>query len=172
MEKSWVNSVKCLLDRLYKLCLTYLYFFGIYFNVEFFFRILGGRTSLISSNQNLFLSNIIFLFITCFTLQHLQRKVCFSRTINFLLLQQLFLLSNRLFLFENEFLNFLSNNVNGRKSSKKCIKMFEYFRENISNNGIIFYKQLILLRILLTIGEMTSNERSFFYMVQQVLAES
>ena len=106
MEKSWVNFVKCLLDRLYKLCLTYLYFFGIYFNVEFFFRILGGRTSLISSNQNLFLSNIIFLFITCFTLQHLQRKVCFSRTINFLLLQQLFLLSNRLFLFENEYFKF------------------------------------------------------------------
>ena len=68
MEKSWVNFVKCLLDRLYKLCLTYLYFSGIYFNVElFFFRILGGRTSLISSNQNLFLSNVIFLLITCFT---------------------------------------------------------------------------------------------------------
>ena len=67
MEKSWVNFVKCLLDRLYKLCLTYLYFFGIYFNVEFFFRILGGRTSLISSNQKLFLSNVIFLLITCFT---------------------------------------------------------------------------------------------------------
>ena len=54
MEQSWVNCGKCLLDRLYKLGLTYLYFFGIYFNVDFFFRILGGRTSLISSNQNLF----------------------------------------------------------------------------------------------------------------------
>ena len=57
IEKSWVNSVKCLLDRLYKLCLTCLYFFGIYFNVEYFFRILDGRTSLISSNQ--------FFFIKC-----------------------------------------------------------------------------------------------------------
>ena len=35
-------------------------------------------------------------------------------------------------------LNFLSNNVNGLKSSKKRIKMFEYFREKTSNNGIIF----------------------------------
>ena len=67
MEKSWVNFVKCLLHRLYKLCLTYLYFSGIYFNVEFFFGTLGGRTSLISSNQNLFLSNVIFLLITCYS---------------------------------------------------------------------------------------------------------
>ena len=33
-------------------------------------------------------------------------------------------------------LNFLSNNVNGFKSSKKRIKMFEYFRNKVSNNGI------------------------------------
>ena len=32
MKKYWVNFVKCLLDRLYKLFLPYLYFFGIYFN--------------------------------------------------------------------------------------------------------------------------------------------
>ena len=38
-------------------------------------------------------------------------------------------------------LNFLSNNVNGLKSSKKRIKMFEYFREKISNNGIIFLQE-------------------------------
>ena len=37
--------------------------------------------------------------------------------------------------------NFLSNNVNGLKSSKKHIKMFECFREKISNNGIIFLQQ-------------------------------
>ena len=38
-------------------------------------------------------------------------------------------------------LNFLSNNVNELKSSKKRIKMFEYFREKISNNGIIFSQE-------------------------------
>ena len=54
MEKRWVNFVKCLLDTLYKLCLTFLYFFGIYFNVEFFARILGGRTSLILQIKTFF----------------------------------------------------------------------------------------------------------------------
>ena len=83
MEKSWVNFVKCLLDRLYKLCLTYLYFSGIYFNVElFFFRILGGRTSLISSNQNLFLSNEIFLLLTCFTQTIFTKKYLFFQNNN------------------------------------------------------------------------------------------
>ena len=38
-------------------------------------------------------------------------------------------------------LNFLSNNVNGLKSAKNCIKMLEYFREKISNNGIIFLQE-------------------------------
>ena len=38
-------------------------------------------------------------------------------------------------------LNFLSNNVIGLKSSKKHLKMFEYFREKISNNGIIFLQE-------------------------------
>ena len=40
-----------------------------------------------------------------------------------------------------DILNFLSNNFNGLKSSKKRIKMFEYFREKISNNGIIFLQE-------------------------------
>ena len=129
MEKSWVNSVKCLLDRLYKLCLTYLYFFGIYFNVEFFFRILGGRTSLISSNQKLFLSNVIFLLITCFThTTSTKKKMLFHY--NKLLLQQLFLLSNQLFLFENGYFKFFVN-FNRLKSSRKHIKIFEYFWEKI-----------------------------------------
>ena len=38
-------------------------------------------------------------------------------------------------------LNFLSNNVNALKSSKKRIKMFEHFREKTSNNGIIFLQK-------------------------------
>ena len=35
-------------------------------------------------------------------------------------------------------LKFLSNDVNELKSSKKGIKIFEYFRGKVSNNGIIF----------------------------------
>ena len=38
-------------------------------------------------------------------------------------------------------LKFLSNNVNGLKSSKKRIKMFEYFRDKVSKNGIIFLQE-------------------------------
>ena len=41
----------------------------------------------------------------------------------------------------NNVLNFLSNNVNELQSSKKRIKMFEYFREKTSNNGIIFLQE-------------------------------
>ena len=37
--------------------------------------------------------------------------------------------------------NFLSNNVNGLNSSKTLIKMFEYFREKIRNNGILFLQE-------------------------------
>ena len=38
-------------------------------------------------------------------------------------------------------LKFLSNNVNWLKSSIKRIKMFEYFRDKVSNNGIIFLQE-------------------------------
>ena len=38
-------------------------------------------------------------------------------------------------------LNFLSNNVSGLNSPKKRIKMFEYFREKIANNGILFLQE-------------------------------
>ena len=38
-------------------------------------------------------------------------------------------------------LRFLSNNVNGLRSSKKRVKMFEYFKGQIVNNGIIFLQE-------------------------------
>ena len=38
-------------------------------------------------------------------------------------------------------LKFLSNNFNGLKLSKKRFKMFEYFRDKVSNNGIIFLQE-------------------------------
>ena len=38
-------------------------------------------------------------------------------------------------------LRFLSNNVNGLRSSKKRVKMFGYFKDQIVNNGIIFLQE-------------------------------
>ena len=38
-------------------------------------------------------------------------------------------------------LRFLSNNVNGLLSSKKRVKMFECFKGQIANNGIIFRQE-------------------------------
>ena len=54
----------------------------------------------------------------------------------------LFLLSiDYFYLKMDNILNFFSINVNGLKSSKKRIEMFEYFREKISNNGIILLQE-------------------------------
>ena len=36
-------------------------------------------------------------------------------------------------------LNFISNNFNGLKSSTKRIKIFEYFRDKLSNNEMIYF---------------------------------
>ena len=38
-------------------------------------------------------------------------------------------------------LRFLTNNANGLKSTKKRIKMFEYYRDKLCNNGIIFIQE-------------------------------
>ena len=39
------------------------------------------------------------------------------------------------------FKRFLSNNVNGLCSSKKRVTMFEYFKGQIINNGIMFLQE-------------------------------
>ena len=49
-------------------------------------------------------------------------------------------LSKYLFLMDFK-LRFLSNNVNGLRSSKKRVKMFEFFKGQIVNNGIIFLQE-------------------------------
>ena len=36
---------------------------------------------------------------------------------------------------------YLSNNVNGPLSSKKRIKIFEYFKDKVGNNGIVFLQE-------------------------------
>ena len=69
-------------------------------------------------------------------------------------------------------LNFLSNNFNGLKSSKKRIKMFEYFREKISNNGIIFLQEAHSSKDTFNNWRNDFKGEVFFHMVQKVLAES
>ena len=39
------------------------------------------------------------------------------------------------------YLRFLSNNVNGLCSSKKRVTVFEYFKGQIINNGIMFLQE-------------------------------
>ena len=36
-------------------------------------------------------------------------------------------------------LNFLTNNVKGLQTSKKCVKIFEYFRNQVAPKGILFF---------------------------------
>ena len=38
-------------------------------------------------------------------------------------------------------LKFITNDANGLKSTNKRIKMFEYYREKLSNNGILFLQE-------------------------------
>ena len=37
--------------------------------------------------------------------------------------------------------NFVSNNIKGIKASEKRLKLFEYLRNNINNNGFIFLQE-------------------------------
>ena len=41
--------------------------------------------------------------------------------------------------------NFISNNVKGIKSSEKRLKLFEYLKNNINDNGFIFLQETHLL---------------------------
>ena len=38
--------------------------------------------------------------------------------------------------------NFILNNVKGIKASEKGLKLFEYLRNNINNNGFIFLQEI------------------------------
>ena len=51
----------------------------------------------------------------------------------------------------------------GLDHQKKRIKMFEYFRDKVSNNGIIFYRKRILLWMHLTNGGVIFKDRFFFF---------
>ena len=130
MEKSWVNFVKCLLDRLYKLCLPYLFiyfFFWIYFNVDFFFQnfewscvfnIFKLKPFFIKCNfssYNMFYSYNIY-----------KEKYVFPEQLTLFCGSNYFYYQIDYFYLKMDILNFLSNNFNGLK---------------ISNNGIIFLQE-------------------------------
>ena len=37
--------------------------------------------------------------------------------------------------------NFLTNNVKGLQSSKKCVKIFKYFKDKICHRGILILQE-------------------------------
>ena len=69
-------------------------------------------------------------------------------------------------------LNFLSNNVNWLNSSKKRIKVFEYFREKIANNGILFLEETHSSRDTVINCLTILKVNCFFYMEPQIHAAS
>ena len=86
----------------------------------------------------------------------------FSSLLNFSCIKQIFLITLNLWI--------LSNNVNRFCSSKKRVKMFEYFKGQIVNSGVIFLQETHS-------SEDTFNEwrddfkgEVFFCTTQQVLA--
>ena len=60
-------------------------------------------------------------------------------------------------------LTFLTNNVQGLQSSKKRIKLIEYFRRKLNHNGFLFYKKHIqLLRMKIQWSIILMGRFSFF----------
>ena len=68
--------------------------------------------------------------------------------------------------------NFLSNNVNELNSSKKRIKMFEYFREKVANNGILFLQETRFCHDTVINWRDEFKGELFFHKEQQIHAAS
>ena len=69
-------------------------------------------------------------------------------------------------------LKFLFDNVNGLNLSKKQIKVFENFRDKITNNGVLFYRKFIPLMTLPSTGMTILTVNCFFHMKPQIHAVS
>ena len=67
-------------------------------------------------------------------------------------------------------LRFLSNNVNGLRSSKRRVKMFEYFKGQIVNNRIIFLQKTHSSEDAFNEWRDDFKGEVFFRTAQQVLA--
>ena len=69
--------------------------------------------------------------------------------------------------------NFLSNNVKGMQSSKKCLKQFEYFKSKLKPNELLFLQETHSTRLLLVkkSGRMNVEVICSFLMAHLILAE-
>ena len=67
--------------------------------------------------------------------------------------------------------NFLCNNVKGLQTSKKPLKSFNYFKNKILPNGIIFYKKRIPQRRTKLRGKTNLMVIYTFHMVNQICVE-
>ena len=67
--------------------------------------------------------------------------------------------------------NFLSNNVKGLQSSKKRLKLFQYFKNKVSPKGILFLQETtFLLKSRKKYGVMNLMVTYFFHMGKLILA--
>ena len=66
--------------------------------------------------------------------------------------------------------NFLSNNVKGLQSSKKRLKLFQYFKNKISPKGILFLQETHSSKVTEKYGVMNLMVTYFFHMGKQILA--
>ena len=67
-------------------------------------------------------------------------------------------------------LTLLTNNVKGLQSSKKRIKLIEYFRSKLNHNGFLFYKKHIQLLRTKIHGSMILMGRFSFVIEHQTQA--
>ena len=66
--------------------------------------------------------------------------------------------------------NFLSNNVKGLRSSKKRLKLFQFFKNKISSKGILFLQETHSWKVTEKNGVMNLIVTYFFLMGKQILA--
>ena len=65
--------------------------------------------------------------------------------------------------------NFLPNNVKGLQSSKKRLKLFQYFKNKISSKGILFLQEThsskvtFFLRDILSVKELINSFNQFYH---------
>ena len=126
------------------------------FSVFVFFILFGlGKLLFIAGNVPLILKFLIikmiqfcFLYVSCFfSLMHFYLQfhcwffwttfvtsIIFYCSVSFIVISIM-----------NGNYNFFSNNVKGIKASEKQLKLFEYPRNNINNNGFIFLQETHLL---------------------------
>ena len=66
--------------------------------------------------------------------------------------------------------NFLSNNVKGLQSSKKRLKLFQFFKNKISPKGILFLQETYSSKVMEKYGVMNLMVTYSFHMGKQILA--